>query len=127
MKKAKTQHESIQGGTRTQNLSVITREESVVEDISRHQLQSHNQTYLVASFCSNVHVYALLCFNEITLFPNYGLKRVFIHLQYTFCCSLRGNTHSFALRGKQLRQNTIIRDKKPSFAGKSDSLTIFAF
>ena len=34
MKKAKTQHESIQGGTRTQNLSVITREESVVEDIS---------------------------------------------------------------------------------------------
>ena len=78
MKKAKTQHESIQGGTRTQNLSVITREESVVEDISRHQLQSHNQAYLVASFCSNVHVYTLLCFNEITLFPNYGLKRVFI-------------------------------------------------
>ena len=78
MKKAKSQHESIQGGTRTQNLSVITREESVVEDISRHQLQSHNQTYLVASFCSNVHVYALLCFNEITLFPNYGLKRIFI-------------------------------------------------
>ena len=33
MKKAKTQHESIQGETRTQNLSVITREESVVEDI----------------------------------------------------------------------------------------------
>ena len=56
MKKAKTQHESIQGETRTQNLSVITREESVVEDISRHQLQSHNQAYLVASFCSNVHV-----------------------------------------------------------------------
>ena len=68
----------MQGGIRTQNLSVITREESVVEDISRHQLQSHNQTYLVASFCSNVHVYALLCFNEITSFPNYGLKRVFI-------------------------------------------------
>ena len=48
----------MQGGIRTQNLSVRTREESVVEDISRHQLQSHNQAYLVASFCSNVHVYA---------------------------------------------------------------------
>lgn len=34
---------------------------------------------------------------------------------------------SFALRGGQLRENTIIRQKKPSFARKSDSLTIFAF
>lgn len=34
---------------------------------------------------------------------------------------------SFALRGGQLRENTIIRPKKPSFARKSDSLTIFAF
>ena len=40
---------------------------------------------------------------------------------------LRENTHLFALRGEQLRGNTIIRVKKPSFARKSDSLTIFAF
>ena len=33
---------------------------------------------------------------------------------------------SFALRGGHLRENTIIRQKKP-FARKSDSLTIFAF
>ena len=69
MKKTKNWHESIQGRTRTQNLSVITKEESVTEDISRHQLQSHNQANLVASFCSNVHVYVLLCYIEITLFP----------------------------------------------------------
>ena len=69
MKKAKNWHESIQGRTRTQNLSVINKEESVTEDISRHQLQSHYQAHLGASFCSNVHVYALLCYTEITLFP----------------------------------------------------------
>ena len=69
MKKAKNWHESIQGRTRTQNLSVITKEESVTEDISRHQLQSHNQANLVASFCTSVRVYALLCYLEITLFP----------------------------------------------------------
>ena len=69
MKNAKNWHESIQGRTRTQNLSVITREESVTEDIWRHQLQSHNQANLVASFCSNVHVYVLLCYIDITLFP----------------------------------------------------------
>ena len=48
-------------------------------------------------------------------------------LYYTFCCSFRENTHLFVLRGEQLRGNTIIRDKKPPFERKSDSLTIFAF
>ena len=46
---------------------------------------------------------------------------------YTFCCSLRENTHSFASNGDQQGEDTFIRAKKRTFAHKSDSITIFAF
>ena len=46
---------------------------------------------------------------------------------YTFCCSLRENTHSFAWKGDQQREDTFISVKKRTFAHKTDSITIFAF
>ena len=47
--------------------------------------------------------------------------------KYTFCCSLRENTHSFVWNGDQQREDTFISAKKRTFAPKSDSITIFAF
>ena len=44
---------------------------------------------------------------------------------YTFFCSLRENTHSFARIVDQQREDTLISAKKPTFAHKSDSITIF--
>ena len=46
---------------------------------------------------------------------------------YTFCCSLREKTHSFAWNGDQQRDDTFISAKKRTCAYKSDSLTTFAF
>ena len=46
---------------------------------------------------------------------------------YTFCCSLRENTHSFAWKGDQQRKDTFVSAKKQTFAHKSDSITIFEF
>ena len=46
---------------------------------------------------------------------------------YTFCCSLRESTQSFAWNGLQLREETFMSAKVRRFAHKSDSITIFAF
>ena len=57
-------------------------------------------------------------------------KKNFIRMidsNYTLCCSLRENTHSFAWKGDQQREDTFISAKKRTFAHKSDSITIFAF
>ena len=42
---------------------------------------------------------------------------------YTFCCSLRENTHSFVWNGDQQCEDTFISAKKRTFAPKSDSIT----
>ena len=47
----------------------------------------------------------------------------YICYNYTFCCSLRENTQSFASNGDQQREDTFISAKKRTFAHKSDSMT----
>ena len=46
---------------------------------------------------------------------------------YTFCSSLRENTHSFGWNGDQQREDTFIWAKKRTFEHKSDSITILHF
>ena len=47
--------------------------------------------------------------------------------KHSFCGLLRENTQSFRLNGDQRWEDTFIREKKRTFALKSDSIGIFAF
>ena len=70
---------------------------------------------------------------SLPLFKRRTRKRnIYFHpfqmaVYFTFCCSLRENTHSFVWNGDQQHGDTFISAKKWTFAPKSDSITIFAF
>ena len=90
-----------------------------------------------ASLKQNCYPFIVLRFNNWLMNAS-NRERVNTHTQqtkirfgnifiYTFCCSLRENTHLFAWNGDQQRKDTFISAKKRTFAHRSDSITIISF